>query len=77
VGQGGQLEIDTFTQSLPKAGVLVLCSDGLWGLVSDSMIQDIVENESSLEDKAAEMVNMALDAGGYDNISVILVDFQF
>lgn len=77
VGQGGQLDIDTFTQSLPKAGVLVLCSDGLWGLVSDPMIQEIVESEGALEDKAVDMVNMALDAGGHDNISVILVDFQF
>jgi serine/threonine protein phosphatase PrpC len=77
VGQGGQLDIDTFTKSLPKAGVLVLCSDGLWGLVSDPMIQDIVESEGSLEDKAVELVNMALEAGGHDNISVILVDFQF
>jgi serine/threonine protein phosphatase PrpC len=41
------------------------------------MIQDIVEGEGSLEDKAVELVNMALDAGGHDNISVILVEFQF
>jgi serine/threonine protein phosphatase PrpC len=77
VGQGGQLDIDTYTQTLPINGKLVLCSDGLWGLVSDNEIQDVLKRDEPLSAKADTLVELALYAGGYDNVSVILVDFGF
>ena len=77
VGQGGQLDIDTFTQTLPTKGKVVLCSDGLWGLVSDKEIQETLESDIPLSKMAGILVERALQAGGYDNISVILVDFGF
>lgn len=77
VGQGGQLDIDTYTQTLPQSGKMVLCSDGLWGLVSDKEIQHILESDEPMSSKAETLVDLALQAGGYDNISVILVDFGF
>lgn len=77
VGQGGNLDIETYTQSLPKSGKLILCSDGLWGLVTEQMIQEILSTEeTSLETKSDKMVEQALNAGGYDNITIILVDFS-
>lgn len=77
VGQGGQLDIDTFTQPLPKSGKLILCSDGLWGLVTEQMIKEVLSKDSvSLSVRADELVDLALRAGGYDNITVILVDFS-
>jgi protein phosphatase len=77
VGQGGMLEVQTFTRSLPKYGNLFLCSDGLWGLVSDSSIRDVLQQDAPLEAKADTLVKLALQAGGYDNITVILVEFDF
>ncbi len=77
VGQGGTLEIDTFTQTLPKEGLLMLCSDGLWGLVSDQEIKSTVEKKTSLSNRANSLVDLALEAGGHDNISAILVSFKF
>jgi len=77
VGQGGILEVDTFTQKLPQNGTLILCSDGLWGLVSDTAITNVVQKESSLGEKADELISLALQAGGHDNISAILVSFGF
>jgi len=77
VGQGGTLDIDTFTQTLPKEGILILCSDGLWGLVSDLEIKSTVQKETSLSDRASSLVDLALEAGGHDNISAILVAFEF
>jgi protein phosphatase len=76
VGQGGLLEIDTFTRSLPGSGMLVLCSDGLWGLVNDSKIQEVITSDDSLMKMTDKLVNMALEAGGHDNISVVLVKFS-
>lgn len=77
VGQGGELEIDTFTQSLPQAGKLMLCSDGLWGLVPDKIAQEILLDSLPLEEMADNLIDLALKAGGHDNISVVLVDFSF
>jgi serine/threonine protein phosphatase PrpC len=77
VGQGGTLDIDTFTQTLPKNGTLIICSDGLWGLVSDPSITNVLQKENSLWDRANELIDLALEAGGHDNISAILVSFSF
>jgi protein phosphatase len=77
VGQGGQLDVETFTQSLPKSGKLILCSDGLWGLVTEQMIKDVLSKDgASMPEMVDELVDLALKAGGYDNITVILVDFS-
>jgi protein phosphatase len=78
VGQGGNLDVETFTQSLPGSGKLILCSDGLWGLVTEQMIKDALSREgSTLKMMADELVDLALKAGGYDNITIIIVDFDF
>ena len=73
---GDELEqVDTFTQALPHKGLIVLCSDGLWGLVSESDMAQILSQQDSLQEKADQLVKKALEAGGPDNITVILVDF--
>lgn len=75
VGQGAELEIDTFTRALPAEGKLVLCSDGLWGLVPDPMLQSILEEDITLQQMVDKTVELAIQAGGHDNITIILVDF--
>jgi PPM family protein phosphatase len=75
VGQGDRLDIDTFTQSLPKRGRLLLCSDGLWGLVPEPVLKQHLAKDKPLQETADELVKMALIAGGHDNITVVLVDF--
>lgn len=74
---GEELEqIDIFSRSLPAGGLLMLCSDGLWGLVSDAEMKEALEADGSLQDKADQLVAKALAAGGHDNITVVLVDFK-
>lgn len=78
VGQGGSLDVETFTQSLPQSGKLILCSDGLWGLVTEQMILQVLSKEGlTLREMCDELVDLALKAGGYDNITIILVEFSF
>ena len=77
VGQGGDLDIDTFTRSLPRHGKLVVCSDGLWGLVSDERLKLALSQDIPLPDMTDELVTMALKAGGHDNITAIVVSFNF
>lgn len=77
VGQGGVLEIDTFTRLLPEKGMLMLCSDGLWGLVDDPQMREVLTNGASPREMTNQLVDMALQVGGHDNISVVLVEFSF
>jgi protein phosphatase len=58
-----------------KAGdTFVLCSDGLHGLVEDEDIRQAVTGADHAQDAADTLVQIALDAGGTDNISVIVVE---
>jgi protein phosphatase len=75
IGQGPNLEIDTFTHPVPDGGHLLLCSDGLWGEVSDREIRRIVCGASHPQDACDDLVRAANAAGGPDNISAVVVRF--
>ena len=77
VGQIEDVEVDTYMRLLPRKGKLLLCSDGLCGLVSDAAMQTILEKEISLEQVTDELTDAAMEAGGYDNITAIVVNFAF
>jgi PPM family protein phosphatase len=77
VGQGEDLEIDTYTLRLPQHGRLLLCSDGLCGVISDAEIEQIMGQTESLTGTADALFQAAMTAGGYDNITTIVVDFSF
>ncbi len=77
VGQGGNLEVDTFTRTLPENGKLMLCSDGLWGLLPDDVIAHVLGQQLPLETLAEQLVSLGLKAGGHDNISTVIVEFNF
>jgi len=73
VGQTESLEPDVVTTPFPVGGYLLICSDGLWGLVSDDEMRRIVYGAPNIQRACQEMVASANAAGGPDNISVILV----
>lgn len=60
---------------LPNTTFL-LCSDGLTDLVTSAQISDILGKDISLEDKTKELINAANEAGGKDNVTVVLVAYQ-
>lgn len=74
LGSDPGLEVDTYEYETLPGDRWLLCSDGLYGMVDDSAIEKIL---SEVEDpnRAAEMlVESANDAGGSDNITVIIID---
>lgn len=75
VGQTEEVEVDTYMRRLPPSGRLLLCSDGLPSMLADSKIEEILHQAKSVEETADELLQAALDAGGYDNITIVLVDF--
>lgn len=75
VGQGDDLEVDISTRPLPRRGKLLLCSDGLWGLVPQATMEEILQRDVSLSEMLDTLVGLALQAGGHDNITGIVIDF--
>jgi PPM family protein phosphatase len=73
LGISESLEVDIFTETFPNPGFLLICSDGLWGVIPDKEIYTIVYSAKSLQIACQDLVKAANDAGGPDNISVILV----
>lgn len=73
LGQGDTLDVDIFTIPFPVNGTLLLCSDGLWGVVAEQDIYHSLTEASSLQRACQNMVAAANTAGGPDNISVVLV----
>lgn len=64
--------IDQF--SMDKGERLLICSDGLWSVLTEDQILGIIANASDLEEMAYDLVDAANVSGGPDNISVILVE---
>jgi len=72
LGQGEVLEPDIFTVGFPQPGYLMICSDGLWGVLTEQDLVRSINESSSLQRACQNLVNAANAAGGPDNISVIL-----
>jgi PPM family protein phosphatase len=61
----------------PQPGdVFLLCSDGLSGMVSDEMMQAILQKTPNLDAAAKKLIDTANANGGVDNVTVILVQYQ-
>jgi protein phosphatase len=75
IGQGANLEVDVFTLPIPRDSHMLLCSDGLWGVVPDQDIQRIVSSAESPQKACDRLIDAANAAGGPDNISAVLVYF--
>jgi protein phosphatase len=73
VGAKPDLEIELIQHSMEAGEYLLLCSDGLSGMVDDQTLHQIILSANSPQDACNELVNAANAAGGVDNISVILV----
>jgi protein phosphatase len=73
LGSKEDVEPDLYRDALSAGDVFVLCSDGLWGSVSDDRILKIVSSTREIEAACQLLIDAANDAGGPDNISAVLV----
>jgi serine/threonine protein phosphatase PrpC len=73
IGADEQIEIDIIRRKLRSGDTIMLCSDGLNGMLSDDQIRDILLVNPDPTPAAKELVVAANAAGGEDNTSVIVV----
>lgn len=72
LGVDPQIEVDTRTLKWEPGDIFLLCSDGLYSMVHDDAIARILAQDGTLYTSAANLVEAANEAGGRDNISVII-----
>lgn len=75
IGQGANLEVDVSTIPVPRDGHLLICSDGLWSVISEAEIERIVADALHPQQACDELVRAANAAGGPDNITAVLIRF--
>ena len=73
LGQNEPLEADVQTRVFPRPCHLVLCSDGLWGVVAEQVILHTILDSPSPVQACQSLIRAANEAGGPDNISVLVV----
>ncbi len=66
---------DILEREISNGDIFLLCSDGLSGMVTDTLMCQIF-NQSAIEDVTPKMIEQALEHGGDDNVTVLVLQFQ-
>lgn len=74
LGDPDGAEPDYFVVRLPDAERLLLCSDGITGMIDDEAVAAILADTADPRDAADRLVAAALAAGGEDNATAVVVD---
>jgi len=75
IGMGGEnkMEVDIMRKRLKTGDHVLMCSDGLWDMVQDDQIREIVTAASTPQHACKNLITRANLNGGDDNISVIVI----
>ncbi len=69
------VEVASFT--LPPSSILMLCSDGLCDMITSLQMKQILQQDISIKEKCDALVAAANEAGGRDNVTVVLVETHY
>jgi|SRR5579884_604939 len=72
LGPEPKVEVDTWTYPLRAGDVVLLCSDGLTSMITEEDVSEILSAAQTLEQAGRRLIDAANDAGGRDNITVVL-----
>ena len=75
LGVDPEVEVDVHMLDMAPGDRVLLCSDGLFGMIDDELIQNILEQERSPQRAAERLCEEAVHAGGNDNVTTVVVDF--
>lgn len=73
LGQGEPFTPDINTYHLQLGSQLLICTDGLWGVISDNELAEVLHSSPDPQHACQSLIRSANSAGGPDNISVIIV----
>ena len=76
VGAKEEIELDTVEHQLVKGDVIMLCSDGLHSMINDeAILKAVTPFPATLPEATQKLINAANEAGGKDNVSVVLLRY--
>ena len=67
-------EVEPDVHKVRDMNYYLICSDGLHGYVSDDEITNIINSDKTIDEKVIELKDIALMKGGYDNVTIVLVE---
>jgi len=73
LGSKNEIEPTMVVEPLEPGDLYLVCSDGLWGSVADARMKSIVRSTTDIEAACQLLIDAANEAGGPDNITVVLV----
>jgi serine/threonine protein phosphatase PrpC len=73
VGSTDQLRVFSAVAQILPGDLILLCSDGLHGVLSEKILQETLNSKKTLPDKAHYLVEAAKNNGGPDNVTVVLI----
>lgn len=73
LGQGSDVDIHISSEALRDGDVVILCSDGLWGEVTEPEIKEVLQKAASPLAAARQLIDSANASGGADNITAIII----
>lgn len=76
LGTEPSVEIDIKTITFEEGNYLLLCSDGLSNKLSNQEMEQILLKDCPINEKAQEMIDLANQYGGEDNITLIILEFN-
>jgi protein phosphatase len=76
LGDQSEIEVDLFTEQLQPGDALLLCSDGQWEMTRDRKMEQMIAEGDDVQQICQQLVAAANEAGGEDNISVVLTRFE-
>lgn len=76
IGMSDSVEPDIFVETLAVGDYLMLCTDGLYAFVPEDEIVRTITGSGSLDQASQRLTKAANDAGGADNIAIIVVEIR-
>jgi len=74
-GRSKDLSVDVYKLTLERDDTLLLCTDGLYDMVSNEMLESILNAEASAESTCHKLADLANANGGKDNITLVVSNF--
>jgi protein phosphatase len=76
LGTDKNVKIDILSRKIKKKDIILLCTDGLTNMVSESKIKEIIIESKDLQTASNILINTANELGGLDNTTVMLIGIE-
>jgi serine/threonine protein phosphatase PrpC len=73
LGQGPQVEVDIVRLPTTSGATFLFCSDGLWEVLRDSSMEDVIREYADATEASRQLVTLAKERGGLDDVTAVLV----